>query len=199
MRGILLAAGRGIRFGANKLLHPLADGTPMGLAAALNLSRAMADTLAVVNGDDAELALLLEGIGMRVTICPNADAGMGTSLAWGVAQSREADGWLIALADMPWIKPLTIQSIARAVASPHLIAAPVFQGRRGHPVAFGQDYRQALLASSGDQGARHLLGTFAANLVLVPSEDTGVLRDIDSRGQLVESSPYPGRRPREIP
>ena len=33
--GILLAAGSARRFGAHKLLQPLADGTPVGVAAAV--------------------------------------------------------------------------------------------------------------------------------------------------------------------
>ena len=37
--GILLAAGQGTRFGSNKLLQPLADGTPMAVASAVTLQR----------------------------------------------------------------------------------------------------------------------------------------------------------------
>jgi len=184
MQGILLAAGRGTRFGANKLLHPLEDGTPMALAAARNLKAALPDVLVVVNGENPELMALLEQAGLRVTVCARAETGMGASLAWGVAQSREADGWLIALADMPWIRPETIRAVARALTGPRAIAAPVHQGRRGHPVAFGRDYRQDLMGLAGDKGARRLLETFASNVVLLPCEDSGVLRDIDLQEQI---------------
>ena len=34
--GILLAAGAGTRFGGGKLLHPLPDGVPMGVASVRN-------------------------------------------------------------------------------------------------------------------------------------------------------------------
>jgi molybdenum cofactor cytidylyltransferase len=184
MQGILLAAGRGTRFGANKLLHPLKDGTPMALAAARNLIAALPNTLAVVNGEDPELMVLLEQAGLRVTVCPTSEEGMGASLAWGVAQSREADGWLIALADMPWIRPETVLTVARAVSAPHLIAAPVYRGRRGHPVAFGRGYGQGLMLLGGDEGARQLLETFASDVVLLSCEDSGVLQDIDLQEQI---------------
>jgi molybdenum cofactor cytidylyltransferase len=88
---IFLAAGRSARFGANKLLHPLADGTPLALAAARNLAAALPGALAVVNGTDAELVGLLEGVGLKVSVCPHAQEGMGASLAWGVSQTPEAD------------------------------------------------------------------------------------------------------------
>lgn len=179
MQAILLAAGRGTRFGTDKLLHSLDDGTPMALAAARNLKAAIPDVLAVVNGENPALLAFLEEMGVGVSVCPNAAQGMGASLAWGVAQTRQADGWLIALADMPWIRPETFRAVAETVTGPSFIAAPVYRGRRGHPVAFGRDHGPALVALSGDEGARRLLAGFAQKVILLPSEDSGVVRDID--------------------
>jgi molybdenum cofactor cytidylyltransferase len=179
MQAILLAAGRGTRFGADKLLHTLEDGTPMALAAARNMKAAIPDVLAVVNGENPELMALLEKMGVGVSVCPNAAQGMGSSLAWGVARTRQADGWLIALADMPWIRPETFRAVAETVTGPSVIAAPVYRGRRGHPVAFGRDHGPALMALSGDEGARRLLAGFSREVILLPSEDSGVVRDID--------------------
>ena len=47
--------------------------------------------------------------------CPRAQEGMGASLACGVMASPDASGWIVALADMPWIRPATIQSVAAAL------------------------------------------------------------------------------------
>jgi molybdenum cofactor cytidylyltransferase len=179
MQAILLAAGQSTRFGADKLMHPLADGIPMALAAARNLKAAIADVLAVVNGENPELMALLEEMGVGVSVCPNAAQGMGASLAWGVARTGQANGWLIALADMPWIRPETIRAVAETVTGTSVIAAPVYQGSRGHPVAFGRDHGPALMALSEDEGARRLLAGFARDVILLPTEDAGVVRDID--------------------
>ena len=177
---IFLAAGRSTRFGANKLLHPLADGTPLALAAARNLAAALPAALAVVNGADAELVHLLQGAGLKVSVCPDAQEGMGTSLAWGVAQTAGADGWLIALADMPFIAPHTLRAVAERVRAPLDIVAPMHGGRRGHPVAFGRAHGPALSRLSGDTGARALLHEHQSNLILLNCNDAGVLQDIDS-------------------
>jgi molybdenum cofactor cytidylyltransferase len=179
MQGVLLAAGRSRRFGSNKLVHPLPDGTPLAVAAARKLVAALPNGLAVVNASDSRLAELLADAGLRVSVCPNADQGMGVSLAWGVAQTGEADGWLIALADMPFITPATIKSVAQAVDTPSRIVAPVFEGRRGHPVAFGKLYAEALMQLTGDRGARDLLRRHAEQVIPIDCQDPGVLRDVD--------------------
>jgi molybdenum cofactor cytidylyltransferase len=176
---VFLAAGRGLRFGADKLLHPLPDGTPVAVAALRNLRAALPLVVAVVREGQGPLAALLESEGARVCACPRADEGMGASLAWGVARAPGAGGWLIALADMPFIRPETIVRVLDAVERGALIAAPVHAGRRGHPVGFGPAMREELLALGGDEGARSLLARHAAAVVAVECDDPGVLLDVD--------------------
>ena len=179
VEGILLAAGRSRRFGAEKLLHPLPGGTPVAVAALRNLRAALPVVVAVVREERGALAALLESEGARVCACPRAGEGMGASLAWGVAGSAGADGWLIALADMPFIRPQTIAAVAGAVEDGALIAAPVHAGRRGHPVGFARALREELLALGGEEGARSLLARHAARVVAIECDDPGVLLDVD--------------------
>src|SRR5882672_3230716 len=102
---ILLAAGAGKRFGGEKLLHPLADGVAIAAHAARNLLAAVPDVVAVVRWGDFPLYDMLEQEGCRVTMFQGAARGMGASLAHGVGHARGADGWIVALADMPSISP----------------------------------------------------------------------------------------------
>ena len=117
-QGLLLAAGFSRRFGADKLLQPLADGTAIGLAAARHLRAALPETRVIVNAEDAELSRLLTEEGFSVTVCPQAQDGMGASLAWGVRHTASASAWIIALADMPFIQPATIRLVADAIEQP---------------------------------------------------------------------------------
>ena len=78
--GILLAAGQGSRFGSDKLLHPLKDGTPMALVAARHLRPACNRLFAVLRPDSATLAGLLAAEGYETIICPDAEAGMRRAL-----------------------------------------------------------------------------------------------------------------------
>ena len=179
--GILLAAGSGSRFGGDKLMHPLADGTPIGVASARNLRRVLRRVIAVTRPDDAALAARLQAERVDLVPCADAHLGMGASLACGMRAARDADAVIVALADMPFITAATIESIMRVLQAGAAIAAPSYQGQRGHPVGFSAQYRAELEAVSGDEGARALLKSQARRITLVEVADAGVLRDIDTR------------------
>lgn len=177
--GIFLAAGRGRRFGGDKLLHPLSDGTPLGVAALRPLRAALTQVVAVVRDGNGPLAALLSREGARVVACPHADRGLGASLAWGVSHAGEPAGCVIALGDMPFVQTDTVRAVAGAVAAGADIAAPFFQGRRGHPVGFAALYRDQLRELDGDEGARFLLERDASRITRIAVNDPGVLRDVD--------------------
>jgi molybdenum cofactor cytidylyltransferase len=182
--GILLAAGAGSRFGGEKLLHPLEDGVAIAAHAARNLLSATPDVIAVVRWGDFPLYDMLEQEGCQVTMFQGAARGMGASLAHGVAQARGADGWLVALADMPRIAPATTRRIRAALEEGALVAAPVRKGERGHPVGFGAALRDELLALDGDQGARAVVERHRDKVKLVECDDPGISYDIDRKSDL---------------
>ncbi len=183
--GILLAAGRGRRFDPagvqNKLLQPL-DGLPVVVASARHLLAALPQVVAVVRHDDDTTAGLLAALGCDVTRCVDADTGMAASLVHGLRHAGEADGWVVALGDMPRVLPSTIAALRQAVEQGAAIAVPVYQGKRGNPVAFGRRHLPELLALEGDRGARGIVNNNPVNDVAV--DDPGILLDIDTPSDL---------------
>lgn len=180
--GLLLAAGRSRRFGSDKLLHPLEDGTPVALASAVRLRCVLPRMRIVVSYDNDALQTLLTDHGFDVLSV--ASAGMGESLAAGAATTADARGWVIALADMPFIRDDSIAAVMAALNSGALLAAPSHQGRRGHPVGLDGRFLPELLELGGDQGARQLLDKHRDQLQLIECDDAGVLRDIDTPADL---------------
>jgi molybdenum cofactor cytidylyltransferase len=189
--GVLLAAGRGTRFGGDKLLAPLPSasrgvpaGTPLGVAAARHLVDALPDSVAVIRPDDASLRDVLGSAGIAIVECANADDGMGASLACAVRARGDAEGWVVALADMPWIAPATIVAIADALRGGADIVAPHHRGTRGHPVGFSRRHYAALAQLTGDAGARAIVAAHARELVVLDVDDPGTVRDVDTRDAL---------------
>lgn len=192
--GILLAAGQGTRFGSHKLLHPLADGTPLVIAALHALRHGVDEIIAVVRPDDAALIRLLQKEQVRVIACPDAARGMGASLACGVRAMPTARAWVITLGDMPDVPPQVVATVAQHLRNGGGIVAPTYRGRRGHPVGFSQAFIGELSQLDGDAGARHVIDAHASQLTLLPCADPGILRDIDTLDDLASASipgPYP--------
>jgi molybdenum cofactor cytidylyltransferase len=183
--GILLAAGAGTRFGGRKLLYPLASGTPIGVAALRALQSALPHVVCILRPGDDELRQALAREGARFIECGEAERGMGHSLAAGVAAHPAASGWVIALGDMPCIRPDTIRAVAQALERGAEIVVPVFAGQRGHPVAFGSPFRGELLALSGDAGARTILAAHASKVRELVVDDPGVVQDVDTKADAV--------------
>lgn len=189
IQAILLAAGASSRYGSNKLLASLEGvsteagplpGEPLVVRAVRHLREAGAPVICVVRDPAGPVAKVLTGIqGVSVYACPEAHLGMGRSLACGVAASPAADAWLVALGDMPEVKPDTIRRLMDALRAKAAIVAPVFAGRRGHPVGFSRRWYPRLVALEGDQGARGLLAEHRSALRLIPVTDPGVLMDLD--------------------
>lgn len=183
--GLLLAGGRGQRYrqrsglDLDKLMQPLPDGRLVAQAAACALRAAVEQAWAVVRPGSPALAALLQSCGLQVVVADAADQGIGHSLAAGVRATAAASGWIIALADMPYLQASSIQRIAQCLHTPEDLAAPVFRGQRGHPVGLGRAYFAELLALQGDRGARSVLSRHADVLQWVSVDDPGVVQDID--------------------
>ncbi|AUA58993.1 molybdenum hydroxylase accessory protein, YgfJ family [Achromobacter spanius] len=194
--------------GQDKLLVLLSDGTPVAVACARALRQATARTIAVLRADQTALRALLESEGCELVVVKADANGMGDSLATAARHlMQEAQGeqgaqgvqgaqstqdmqaqhhpaesaCLIALADMPWLRADTCLQVAAATRR-HLIVAPTWQGRRGHPVAFARDLWPELAALSGDVGARNVLMRHPVHELAV--DDPGVLADVDAPGDL---------------
>lgn len=187
IRGLLLGGGAATRFGGAKLLASApADPTPIGVRAARSLLAGVGNALAVVRAGDAALAAALRAAGCEVLETADSGRGLGASLAAGVKASREAEGWIVALADMPRILPATHRAVAAALARGARLAAAVdATGHRGHPVGFRADLFADLAALDGDEGARSVIERHRAWLEVVRVDDPGIFFDVDTPGDLL--------------
>ena len=123
--------------------------------------------------------------------------GLGDSIAYGIRHIVDElhEDWVaavICLADMPFIQRNTYQSVYNALKQPEaesIIVAPCWPtsstidkqlSRRGHPVGFGKHYFPVLSQLTGDNGARNIIKRNLHQLHLLPVEDQGIFKDIDT-------------------
>lgn len=186
IQGVLLAAGASRRFGAPKL-QACWQGQPIAALAIDHLIEVLPRVIAVVAAQDSALAVLLRERGASTVVNPAPQRGMGSSIATAVQASVEAEAWVIALADMPWLRPASIAAVVQALRDGAVTAAPRYDGRRGHPVGFAGRLRPQLLQLDGAGGARSLLSD-PAQLTVIDVDDPGVILDVDRPGDLQRSS-----------
>jgi len=185
---VLLAAGRGIRFGADKRRARLANGQPILRTTLARYQQAFARVRVVLrSGDDelaGELASDLRPGADAFFVSPNAALGMGHSLADGIAGVDWTYAF-VGLADMPFVTVTTLRMLIAtmrgAIAADHgPIVQPEYAGERGHPVGFSRAWFSELARLRGDRGARAVLQQHADAVIVVPSLDAGVVADIDT-------------------
>lgn len=153
MAAVLLAAGRGSRFGGAKL-SALLGGQPLGHHAAAMLAHLpFAQHIAVVAPDAPDFA----GFGFALVPLDPPGAPLSRSIALGVAAAQRAgaEAVLIALADMPLVPATHITALVQAFDGDRIASRAA--GQPLPPAIFGKRHFTALASLAGDRGAGGLL------------------------------------------
>ena len=98
-----------------------------------------------------------------------------------MAATADAEGWLILPADLPLIQASSLLAVARALQD-HTVVVPLCAGQRGHPVGFGPQTRDALLALRGDGGAASVVAAWKqrGGVRVLELDDIGCITDVDT-------------------
>ncbi len=127
--------------------------------------------------------------GAILVVNPDFEEGMSTSIRAGLrAMDPLADGFLVVLADQPFVSSATMDTLIRRRAeSGARIVIPTYRGMRGNPVLLARDLTAEALAITGDQGCRAIFGDHEAEILEVPVDDPGVVLDLDTEEQVARA------------
>lgn len=186
--GIILAAGLGRRFDPTgqqlKLLAKTADGKTMVRHVCETALSVLDEVLLVCDVHEQLLRQELKDLPIKFVQASEAIRGMGVSLKAGIQACSPQYGYVVLLADMPWVRPSTVAAVAQAVQDGAGIVRPVLNGQPGNPSGFGLEWREPLLELPDEQGARGLLQANRDQTLFVPLVDEGILRDVDTPSDL---------------
>ena len=108
----------------------------------------------------------------------------------------ETDGILLFLVDHPLIDAgLVTTLIEHFYASGKPIVLPTFHGKRGHPVIFASRMYAELLSAPLDKGARAVVWAHAAEVLEVPTDQEGVVLNLNDPETLRRVMSLPERAP----
>lgn len=186
--GVLLAAGLSLRAGRPKLLLPFGNKALVELAIENLLQVGLNELIVVIGAFKEQIGPTVMRYPVKAIYNPDYTSGMASSLRLGVASvSEKAVGFLIALADMPFVEPWVIKKLLEAFTKGARIVAPSYRGVRGHPVIFHKCYKEELLALSGDEGAKRIIERHKGELCLIEVEASSVVFDIDTEEDYVRA------------
>ncbi len=186
---IVLAAGRGTRFGRTPKMLATFEGKPLVCRVAEAALESETAPVIVVVGHEAEaVSAALAGLNVTIVENPNYREGLSTSLKAGFAAlPEEAEGAAILLGDMPQIGTVLIDWLVKAWRSSGSPAAliPTFEGQRGNPTILSRSLAPAIAGLTGDTGAGKLLRGIP-DVVEIELGDPAVSRDADTPQELAD-------------
>jgi len=174
VQAVILAAGFSSRAGTFKPLMELRGKTL--IQRCIEAFSGLCSELIVVGGYEAERlgAALASFPGVRMVVNQDYERGMFSSVKRGVSEIR-TERFFLTPADYPLIDPGTCRALLD-VQGP--VVVPSYGGRNGHPVLLDGSLIPEILAEDDDSSLRALLSR--KTKTVVPVDDQGILRDLDT-------------------
>ncbi|MFY9745201.1 MAG: nucleotidyltransferase family protein [Acidobacteriaceae bacterium] len=171
---VVLAAGASTRLGQPKQLVRIDGESLLHRTARLALEAGCSPVLVVLGFEADQLQRELQGLAVDVVVNHEWREGMGASLRSGMQALRKTDlqpqAVLILVCDQPRLTADHLRTLLARHQSARRIAitASVYARRAGVPALFSAKVFSALLASSGDRGAKDLIRIHAAQVQGIP-------------------------------
>ena len=194
---VVMAAGRSRRMAPlNKLLVTDDQGRTMVARVVDQALASQARPIIVVTGHERDR--VMEALAGRPVLFAHAEdyaQGLSASLKSGLAAlPPDVDGVMVCLGDMPLVAAAMMDRIIAAFdpEAGRAIVQPTFRGKQGNPMLWARTLVPAMMAVTGDVGARHLAAQHAALVFDVEMPDDAVLRDFDTT-EALKAAPGFGR------
>ncbi|MDE2490681.1 MAG: nucleotidyltransferase family protein, partial [Elusimicrobia bacterium] len=206
--GLVLAAGRGRRFGEGSKLLADVDGRPVLRHVVEAALAARLDPVVVVLGAGAEAGLLaIEGLDdprLRVVFNPAWKSGKASTFETGLREvPADAPGVITLLGDMPRVKTWLIERVLSEFELSGKLCFPIYDGPegpvKGWPTAYPRELFGEIRRLVGDDTAMSAVRQHWSEAVKIPLDDASTQADIDTARDLellkvkAEAAPEQGR------
>jgi molybdenum cofactor cytidylyltransferase len=185
LAAVILSGGESSRMGSPKALVQLGPGGQTFLEHLLKITRQpeIGWTRIVLGAHTAEISSALSLDPASIVVNPDWKLGQISSIQAAIRSlpAGQTDGAMLFLVDHPLISAaLVAELIAQFKQSRRPIVVPTFHGKRGHPVIFAEPLYRELLAVSPGQGAREVVWAHAGKVLEVPTEEEGIILNLNS-------------------
>jgi len=179
---VVLAAGDSSRMGYPKALLPIGPHTFLSRIIETLDTVCPGEVTVVVGRHAEEIQSRVVNPLIRYLVNPMPERGQISSIQVALrSQGPECSGCLIWPVDQPAVSAVLVGALRdRFSASDAWLVIPSCGGRRGHPALFSSALFQELLSWPEGRSPKELIRRHSERTILVPTEETAVLDDIDT-------------------
>jgi molybdenum cofactor cytidylyltransferase len=183
---IILAAGKSIRMGQQKMLMPWGNTTVLGKVIETLQSAEVEDITLVTNSITA-----LQITSYKLPITLNDGGEMLESIQLGLqAQKPTVEATLICLGDQPQVEESSVRSVCDAFRqNKSSIVVPSYQMRRGHPWLIARGLWDEVLQMRAPESMRDFLNTHKGDVFYVEHNSPSILQDLDTPADYLKFKP----------
>jgi molybdenum cofactor cytidylyltransferase len=187
LAAIILSAGASSRMGRPKALLHYREATFLEHLLEVTRHPRIGLTRVILGAGAEEIRTIAKLDPSVVVLNPGWEQGQLSSICAGLRSLAEieTDGILLCPVDHPLVTARLIGDLIRwFYENEKAIVLPTYKGRRGHPVIFSSALYGELLAAPADKGARAIVWSHAAELLEVPTEEEGIVLNINDPDML---------------
>ena len=182
LAAVILAAGASIRMGAPKAQIPYRGRTFLEHLLEVARHPRIELTRVVIGAGANELRDKIALDPSCIVFNPDWQKGQLSSIQAALRSlpPGKTEGVILFLVDQPLITAAVVgELIKKFDTGGKPIAIATYHGRRGHPVIFRSDLYEELLAAPLDIGARAVVWAHAKEILEVPTEEEGVVLNLN--------------------
>lgn len=182
LAAIILCAGESRRMGRPKALLACQGTTFLGNLLRVTAHPAIGMRRVVLGAAADEIQRAARLAPEVVVINQDWQRGQLSSLhaAMRSLPKEGTDGILVCPVDHPLISAQLVDKLVKAFrAQKKPIVMPTWQGHRGHPVIFASQLYPELLSAPAEVGARAVVWAHQADVYELPTEEQGVIQNLD--------------------
>jgi molybdenum cofactor cytidylyltransferase len=182
LAAVILSAGESSRMGSPKALLPWGAQTFLEHLLQVTRQPEIGWTRVVLGAHTDEITRAVSLDPASIVANPNWKQGQLSSIQAAIRSlpENETAGVMLLLVDHPLVSAALIgQLIKQFNDSGRAIVLPTFRGKRGHPVIFAQRLYGELLAAPAEQGARAVVWAHGAEVLEVPTDEEGIVLNLN--------------------
>ena len=183
---IILAAGKSVRMGQQKMLMPWGNTSVLGKVIETLQAAEVEDITLVTNSTTA-----LQITNYKLPITLNDGGEMLESIQLGLrAQKPTAQAALICLGDQPQVEERSVRLVCEMfLAKKSSIIVPSYQMRRGHPWLIGRELWADVLQMRAPDSMREFLNKHGNDIFYVDYDSPSILQDLDTPEDYLKYKP----------